>query len=130
MRAKFFPYREVVSRRCSFQKVFLKISQNSQENKCARVSFLIIVLAASIFIKKRLWHRCFPVNFADFLRTPFYRTPLVATSQYCIFFLYCISVAPDSISVIALKFSLRIFFPFYSCHITSQINEIASTIRI
>ena len=25
-------------------------------------------------LKKRLWHRCFPVNFAKFLRTPFYRT--------------------------------------------------------
>ena len=23
------------------------------------------------FIKKKLWHRCFPVNFAKFLRTPF-----------------------------------------------------------
>ena len=23
------------------------------------------------FIKKRLWHRCIPVNFAKFLRTPF-----------------------------------------------------------
>ena len=23
------------------------------------------------FIKKRLWHRCFSVNFAKFLRTPF-----------------------------------------------------------
>ena len=22
-------------------------------------------------LKKRLWHRCFPVNFAKFLRTPF-----------------------------------------------------------
>ena len=27
-------------------------------------------------IKKRLWHRCSPVNFAKFLRTPFYRAPL------------------------------------------------------
>ena len=25
-------------------------------------------------LKKRLWHRCFPVNFTQFLRTPFYRT--------------------------------------------------------
>ena len=25
------------------------------------------------FIKKRLWHRCFPVNFVKFLRTPFLR---------------------------------------------------------
>ena len=28
------------------------------------------------------WDRCFPVNFAKFLRTLFYRTPLVATSAY------------------------------------------------
>ena len=27
-------------------------------------------------LKKRLWHRCFPVNFAKFLRHLFYRTPL------------------------------------------------------
>ena len=32
--------REVV-KRCSVQKVFLKISENSQENTCSRVSFLI-----------------------------------------------------------------------------------------
>ena len=24
------------------------------------------------FIKKRLWHRCFPINFVKFLRTPFF----------------------------------------------------------
>ena len=30
---------EVVVQRCSVKKVFLKISQNSQENTCARVSF-------------------------------------------------------------------------------------------
>ena len=28
-------------RRCSIKKVFLKISQNSQGNTCARISFLI-----------------------------------------------------------------------------------------
>ena len=32
---------KVVIRRCSIKKVFLKISQNSQENVCARFSFLI-----------------------------------------------------------------------------------------
>ena len=32
---------EAVVRRCSLKKVFLEISQNSQENNCARVSFLI-----------------------------------------------------------------------------------------
>ena len=31
-------------------------------------------------LKKRLWHSCFPVNFATFLRTLFYRTPPLAAS--------------------------------------------------
>ena len=43
----------------------LTISQNSLEDTCATVSFLIKLL------KKRLWHACFPVNFAKFLRTSF-----------------------------------------------------------
>ena len=32
---------EAIVQRCSVKKVFLEISQNSQENTCARVSFLI-----------------------------------------------------------------------------------------
>ena len=32
---------EAVTRRCSIKKVFLEISQNSQENSCAKVSFLV-----------------------------------------------------------------------------------------
>ena len=56
------------------EKVFLEITQNSQENICARVSLLIKLLLGlrpATLSKKRLWHRCFPVNFAKFLRTPF-----------------------------------------------------------
>ena len=33
--------KEAVAQRCSVRKVFLEISQNSQENTGARVSFLI-----------------------------------------------------------------------------------------
>ena len=39
-------------RRCSIKKVFLKGSQSSQENTCARVSFLIKLQAFSSFEKK------------------------------------------------------------------------------
>ena len=55
------------------KKVFLEISQNSQENTCAGVSFLFKVadLRPETLLKKRPWLRCFPVNFAKFLRTPF-----------------------------------------------------------
>ena len=59
-------FRKTVVRRCSVNKLFLEISQTSQENTCARFSFL----------KKRLWHRCFPVNFAKFLRTSFLQNTL------------------------------------------------------
>ena len=61
---------EAVARRCSVRKVFLKISQNSLENTCARVSFLVKLQASGLF-KKWLWHRHFSVNFAKFLETPF-----------------------------------------------------------
>ena len=55
------------------KKVFLEISENSQVNTCARVSFLIKFRrhASVSLLKKRLWNRCFPVNFAKFSRTPF-----------------------------------------------------------
>ena len=56
---------EAVVQRCSVKKVFLEISINSQENTCARVSFLIKLQAWG------LKHSCFPVNFVKFLRTPF-----------------------------------------------------------
>ena len=52
---------EAAIRGVLLKKVFLKISQNSQENTCARVSFLIKLQA----------YRCFPVSFAKFLRSPF-----------------------------------------------------------
>ena len=54
---------------------FLVISQNSQENNCARVSILIKLKAqAATLLKKRLWHTYFPVNFEKFLRTPIWNT--------------------------------------------------------
>ena len=52
--------------------MFLEILQNSQEKTCARVSFLIkLGLRPATLLKKRLRYRCFLVNFAKFLRTPF-----------------------------------------------------------
>ena len=60
--------------RYSIKKVLFKISQNPQEtwHACARV-FLNkdADMRPSTLLKKRLWHRCFPVNFANVLRAPF-----------------------------------------------------------
>ena len=60
------------------EKMFLKISQNSQGDTCAEVSFSLKLPA--ILLKKRIQHRCFPVNFVKFIRTLFYRIPTAAAS--------------------------------------------------
>ena len=84
---------ETVALTYSAKKVFLEISQNPQENTCARVSVIIKFegLRPATLLKKRLWRRCFPVNFVKFLRTPFYRTPL----EDCFFLpsISCLKVA-------------------------------------
>ena len=56
---------EAVDQMCSVKKEFLEISQNSQENTCTRISFLV-KLQAWVLISKN--------NF-------FYITPLVAASD-------------------------------------------------
>ena len=65
-----FIHIEAVARRCSLKNVVLKISQNSLENTCVAISFLIKVQARpATLLKKRLQNRCFPVNFVKYLRT-------------------------------------------------------------
>ena len=70
---------EAASRGVLYENMFFKFSQNSQENTCARVSFLIKLQALGLrpgtLLTKRLWHRYFPVNFVKFLRTPFLQNP-------------------------------------------------------
>ena len=41
MSKSIFLNKEAVAKKCSVKKVFLEISQNSQENTYARISFLI-----------------------------------------------------------------------------------------
>ena len=43
---------EAVAQTCSIKKVFLEILQNSQENTCARVSFLIKLQASATLLKR------------------------------------------------------------------------------
>ena len=38
-------------------------------------------LRPATLLKKRFWHRCFPVNFVKFLRTPFFTEHLWATAS-------------------------------------------------
>ena len=65
-------YRSSRSGNLFCRKVFLEISQNSQENTCAKVSFFkkVAGLTLANLLKKRLWHSYFSANFEKFLITP------------------------------------------------------------
>ena len=77
--------------------MLLKISQNSQE--------------------KRLWHRCFPVNFENFLRAPFLQnTSGRQLLKKNIFFWDYQDIA------LKMKFSVKDFF--------SRCNQICSFLRL
>ena len=63
---------EAVVPRCSVKKMFLKISQNSQENTSARVSFLIKLQAiACNFIKNEALAQVFSCEFWEIFKNIF-----------------------------------------------------------
>ena len=64
---------EAVARRCSAIKVFLEIPQNSQENTCARVSFLTKLQEKATLAQVFSWEFC-RISIYTFC----YRTPPVA----------------------------------------------------
>ena len=76
---------EAVVQRCSVKKVFLKISQNSQENTCARVSCSINCRPQAYnFVKKETLGQVFSCEFCEISKnTFFHRTLLVAASDIC-----------------------------------------------
>ena len=73
---------ETVAQRCSARKMFLEISQNSQENIGARVSSLIKLQAeACNFIKKETLTQVFSCELYEISKNTFsYRMPPVAAS--------------------------------------------------
>ena len=61
---------EAVAGRCSVKKSDLEnFSKFTGKHLCQG-------LRPATLLKKRLWHKCFPVNFTKFLRTPFLREHL------------------------------------------------------
>ena len=75
---------EAVVWRCSVKKMFLEILQNSQENTCAKVSFLIkLQVEAFNFIKKETLIQVFSCEFCEISKDSFsYKTLPMATSVW------------------------------------------------
>ena len=59
--------------RCSVKKGVLRdFTKLTGKQLCRRLFFNKVAdLRPANWLKKSLWHRCFPVNFAEFLRKPF-----------------------------------------------------------
>ena len=72
---------EGVTQRCSVKKEFLEISQNSQENTCARIKVAALRPEACNVIKKETLAQVFSCEFCQMSKnTFFYRTHPVAAS--------------------------------------------------
>ena len=75
--------------------LFLKNSQNSQENTCRGLFFskvpdlktLLEKKLPATLLEKRIQHKCFDVIFAKFLWKPFYRTHL--EEYFCMISDFC-----------------------------------------
>ena len=77
--------------RCSTRKGVLRnFTKFTGKDLCQSLIFnKAIGLRPATLLKQKLWRSCFPVNFAKFLRTRFYRTPLGGcfwSSNYSLFF--------------------------------------------
>ena len=82
--------KEVVAQRCSIRKGVLKnFAKFTGKHLCQSLFFNKVAgVKPATLLKKRLWHRCFPVNFAKFLRTPFLQNTsgrlLLSSTYFCV----------------------------------------------
>ena len=73
---------EAVAQKYSVKKIFLEISQNSQEKTCTRVSLSKLQAGACNFIKKETLAQVFSSEFCEVSKNTFsYGTPPVAASE-------------------------------------------------
>ena len=116
-------YTEAFIPRSSIKKVFLEILQNSQENACARVSFLIKLQASGFrpatLLKKRFWHRCFLWILRNFLEHLFSKN----TSGGCIYIYICMQ---HHKSFLCHLYSPHLYLCIFACVV--QIIEVSSSL--
>ena len=87
---------------------FIAWSQNSPENICTRVSFVMKLQAS--FLIKGLRYRCFPGNFENFLRGRFCKTPL--DNCFCFYTIY---LEQKNCSYMVINSSVTEGAVFYQC---------------
>ena len=113
---------------CSIKKLFLKISRINRKTPVTEPLFLIkVLLRPATLLNKRLWHRCFPVNFGEFLEHLSTEHLLVTASEswreegffllyffelFCWIFLYLRLQTKTIVSLLLTVQNLFYFFNF------------------
>ena len=65
----------------SIEKVFINISENSQENTCAKASFLIKLPEVCNFIKRETLAQAFSCEFREIFKSTFFTEQLRVTAS-------------------------------------------------
>ena len=100
---------EAVVQRCSVKKVFLEISQSHRKTPVPETLFNKFAgLRPATLLKKSLWHRCFPVNFAKFLRTPFFTEHLRWLLLYQAIFQYDQKKQDKNVNIFRTKRAFKV----------------------
>ena len=91
--------------RCSVRKSILgNFTKFTGKHVCQSLFFNKVVgLRPATLLKKMLWHRCFPVNFAKFPRTPFFteqrRWLLLPFASFINYLLWSCSASRNAVKV-------------------------------
>ena len=98
---------EAVVQRCSVTKDVLRNFAKLTGKHICQSIFLMKLQASrpATLSKKRLWHRCFPVNFAKFLKTPFVTEHL----RWLLLWAY------DKSNALTIRFVSRVLWPWVFC---------------
>ena len=101
-------------RRCSLRKCLLRnFAKFTEKHLRQSLFFNKSCLWPATLLKKRLWRRCFSVDFAKFLRTPFLQTPLADCFCFLLYEKIQVKENPYSTILYAVRFKYPLKF-FYS----------------
>ena len=112
------------------KKVFLEILQNSQENTCARVSFLIKLQARPLcnFIKKETLAQVFSCEFCEISKSTFLIEHLWATAfLFNSFWLWRSTIIRNIFAWVTINTSKEIRLHFLTVHLIidyRNVNEL------
>ena len=98
--------------RCSVSKGVLRnFEKFTGKHLCQSLFFNEDASRPATLLKKRFWHRCFPMNFAKFLKNNFFRTPL--GDCFCLFLIFF--WFPDEDDFLQLGNLRNVLFTYTPC---------------